>query len=149
MASVYGCHYLKTFFKDAIDDAEQPTFLEELVEMTGAEPVEYSNKMLCCGAGIGLRFMKRDNSLQVSRDKLDSIRESGADAIVTMCPYCLLNLDRAQQELNHTLNEEFNIPVIYISQLLALTMGMDPKRLGFQANITSVDKLLEKYQDEK
>jgi len=141
IAVMYGCHYLKTFHESAIDDAEMPRFLEELIEITGAEPVDYPEKMLCCGAGIGLRFVKRDITLSIAKRKLKTIKKSNADAIVTICPYCLLNLDRSQQELN-VVREVFDIPVLYISQLLALGMGMDTKKIGCQAHLTNVDNLL-------
>jgi heterodisulfide reductase subunit B len=144
IAAQYGCHYLKSFHKSAIDDVKQPRFLEDLINVAGANPVAYPERLLCCGAGATVRFLKRRNALMICREKLRSIQKAGADAIVVICPYCLLHLDRAQQELKAVTGEAFEIPVIHISQLLALAMGIERKKLGFRAHITPVDSLIEK-----
>jgi len=49
----YGCHLMKPRKERHFGTTEHPTWLEEMVGALGAEPVEYRNKMLCCGAGGG------------------------------------------------------------------------------------------------
>ena len=51
----YGCHLTKPhkdreFEKEVMLNTEHPTWMEELVAALGATPVEYRNKMQCCGA---------------------------------------------------------------------------------------------------
>jgi heterodisulfide reductase subunit B len=62
------------------------------------------------------------------------MRDAEADIILTACPFCHLQLDLGQLEVNNfykdDIGEPFSIPVIYITQLLGVAMGMDPSRLG-------------------
>ncbi|MHA1745650.1 MAG: CoB--CoM heterodisulfide reductase subunit B [Promethearchaeota archaeon] len=131
----YGCHILKPAYnKPWTADFEIPTFLDELVEITGCTSVPYKDKLMCCGAGGGLRGSEKIISLDFTRDKLESIRDSGADIIVDCCPFCHLQFDLGQKEINTTFSDKisnpFKIPVIYFTQLLGLAMGLDPYRLG-------------------
>ncbi|WP_457556967.1 CoB--CoM heterodisulfide reductase subunit B [Candidatus Harpocratesius sp.] len=131
----YGCHILKpTHNKPWKDDFEKPTFLDELVELTGCTSVDYRDKLMCCGAGGGLRGSEKEVSLDFTRDKLESMRKAGVDIIVDCCPFCHLQFDLGQMEINSIYKDQisapFSIPVIYITQLLGLAMGIDPFSLG-------------------
>jgi heterodisulfide reductase subunit B len=135
----YGCHLTKPSelrpFKDNIED---PKFLDELVEITGCKSIDYRTKNMCCGAGGAVRSGFKEVSLDFTREKLEDIKASGADAIVTACPFCFLQFDLGQREIN-TLHKDkndspFNIPVIYITQLLGLALGMDAESVGLQMN---------------
>ena len=78
----YGCHFLKPTAEVGIEEsAENPTILDELVEITGAKSVPYKNKMMCCGAGGGLRARDIDVTLSYTKEKLDAMAEAGVDAI--------------------------------------------------------------------
>jgi heterodisulfide reductase subunit B2 len=131
----YGCHIIKPIHnKPWKDSFEKPEFLDELVELTGCESVDYRDKLMCCGAGGGLRGSEKEISLDFTRDKLESMRKAGVDIIVDCCPFCHLQLDLGQMEINSIFKDQisapFSIPVIYISQLLGLAMGIDPFSLG-------------------
>ena len=66
------------------------------------------------------------------------MRDAGVDIIINCCPFCHLQLDLGQLEVNNfykdIIGEPFKIPVIYITQLLGVAMGMDPNRLGLVKN---------------
>ncbi len=131
----YGCHILKPIHnKPWKEDFETPTFLDELVEITGCTSVDYQDKLMCCGAGGGLRGSEKEISLDFTRDKLESMRKAGVDIIINCCPFCHLQFDLGQMEINNLFKDKisgpFTIPVIYISQLLGLAMGIDPFSLG-------------------
>ncbi|MHA1777072.1 MAG: CoB--CoM heterodisulfide reductase subunit B [Promethearchaeota archaeon] len=131
----YGCHILKpTHNKPWKDDFETPTFLDEMVELTGCTSVDYRDKLMCCGAGGGLRGSEKEVSLDFTREKLEAMRQAGVDIIVDCCPFCHLQFDLGQMEINSIFKDQisspFSIPVIYISQLLGLAMGIDPFSLG-------------------
>ncbi len=135
----YGCHILKPSDKRPWDgEYECPTFLDEIVELTGAKSIDYQDKFMCCGAGGAVRSAIKEVAADFTREKLTNIREVGADIIVDCCPFCHLQLDLGQMEVNNFYKEEigepFKIPVIYLTQLLGLAFGMDPNSLGLVIN---------------
>ncbi len=135
----YGCHILKPSDKRPWGgEYENPTFLDDIVELTGAKSINYKDKFMCCGAGGAVRTAVKEISADFSREKLTNIREANADIIVDVCPFCHLQLDLGQMEANgiykDMIGEPFKIPVIYLTQLLGLSFGMDPNDLGLVKN---------------
>jgi len=130
----YGCHLLKPSRIKALDVVERPTILDEIVEAAGAKSVPYAEKNACCGAGGGVRAREPELALKLTEQKLKSIKETGAKAIVTPCPFCHLQFDRGQVDL-----KGYDIPVIHLSQLLAMAFGVKDETLGLEMNDTKVD----------
>lgn len=135
----YGCHIVKPSDKRPWGgEYENPQFLDELVELTGAESIDYKDKFMCCGAGGAVRTAVKEVAADFTREKLTNMRDAGVDIIVNCCPFCHLQLDLGQLEVNNfygdIIGEPFSIPVLYITQLLGLAMGMDPNRLGLIKN---------------
>ncbi|MFW9896019.1 MAG: CoB--CoM heterodisulfide reductase subunit B [Candidatus Thorarchaeota archaeon] len=135
----YGCHILKpSEIRPWGNESETPRFLDELVEITGCESVDYLDKNMCCGAAGAVRSAFKEISLDFTREKLENMRAAGADAIVTVCPFCHLQFDLGQIEINKIfkdrIEEPFNIPVIYYTQLLGLALGMSPEEVGLVKN---------------
>ncbi|GAH75139.1 unnamed protein product, partial [marine sediment metagenome] len=77
-------------------------------------------------------------SADFSREKLENMRNAGADIIVDCCPFCHLQMDLGQLEANNIykdmVGEPYKIPVIYITQLLGLAFGINPNQLGLMKN---------------
>lgn len=135
----YGCHIVKPSDKRPWGgEYENPTFLDEIVELTGAKSIDYKDKFMCCGAGGAVRTAIKEVAADFTREKLTNMRDAKVDAIITCCPFCHLQLDLGQMEVNNIfkddIGEPFKIPVIYITQLLGLSMGIDPNRLGLVKN---------------
>jgi len=131
----YGCHIVKPSDKRPWDgEYESPEFLDEIVEITGAKSIDYKDKYMCCGAGGAVRTAVKEVAADFTREKLVNMRNAGADIIINCCPFCHLQLDLGQVEVNNfygdIIGQPFKIPVIYITQLLGVAMGMDPNRLG-------------------
>ena len=131
----YGCHLVKPAEERPWDlEVEDPRFLDELVEASGCKSIDYKDKGMCCGAGGGVRGAFKEISLDFTREKLENMRAAGVDAIITACPFCHLQLDLGQIEVNNIFKDKidapFKIPVIYITQLLGLALGMDTESLG-------------------
>ncbi|MFX1402433.1 MAG: CoB--CoM heterodisulfide reductase subunit B [Promethearchaeota archaeon] len=135
----YGCHIIKPSDKRPWKgECEDPTFLDEIVELTGAKSISYKDKFMCCGAGGAVRTAVKEVSADFTREKLMNMREAGADIVVDCCPFCHLQLDLGQMEANgiykDMIGEPLKIPIVYITQLLGLSFGIDPNRLGLLKN---------------
>jgi len=135
----YGCHIVKPSDKRPWDgEYEAPRFLDEIVELTGAKSIEYKDKYMCCGAGGAVRTAVKEVAADFTREKLTNMRNAGVDIVIDCCPFCHLQLDLGQMEANsifkNEIGEPFKIPVIYITQLLGLSFGMDPNLLGLVKN---------------
>lgn len=143
-AAFYGCHSLKPSDLLMLDDPDQPRILDDLIELTGAESVPYKDKMRCCG-GL-LRGVSDDLARKLAQDKLFNIAQAKADCIVTTCPFCHVQLDIGQLEVNRRFNEQYAIPVLHYPQLLGLAMEVNPMRLGLQTHKVKADSLLAKIE---
>ncbi|MFX1345617.1 MAG: CoB--CoM heterodisulfide reductase iron-sulfur subunit B family protein [Promethearchaeota archaeon] len=135
----YGCHILKPTNKRPWGgEYEEPRFLDEIVEITGAKSIDYKDKYMCCGAGGALRSAVKEVAADFTREKLENMRDAEVDIIVDCCPFCHMQLDLGQIEVNNffedIIGDTFNIPVIYVTQLLGVSFGMDPNLLGLIQN---------------
>jgi heterodisulfide reductase subunit B len=132
VATFYGCHFLKPSDIKALDDAENPHILDDLVEATGAKSLPRKQKTLCCGAGGGLKAAFADVAKEFTKTNLENFKASGAQFIIDVCPFCHLQFDSVQGELG------YNIPVLHLSQLYGIAFGMSESELGLSAHVTPV-----------
>ncbi len=137
----YGCHYLRPTENQTIDDPNDPVLIDRILEACGATSVDYEDRLDCCGAGGGVRSHVVDLANSLTEDKCRNIAAAEADCIVTGCPFCLLQFDNAQKSFSKD-----GIPVMHISQLQALSMGIDPISLGFDTHHVSAHSLLRKLR---
>ncbi len=121
----YGCHFLKPSNIKALDDPERPKILDELVEVTGAKSISYKDKMMCCGAGGGVRSGNPALATKFTEEKLKNMKAVGAQYIIDVCPFCHLQFDRTQKDV-----KGYDIPVIHLAQLYGLAMGVPQDKLG-------------------
>jgi heterodisulfide reductase subunit B len=133
----YGCHLLRpedvTEFK--------PEYLDELIEVTGASVVEYPLWKQCCGATV--LPVDENLGIRLARDKLKSMKESGAKYVTVVCPACGNQLDLQQLGLKESYKEEYNLPVLLYPQILGLALGMDEAEVGLGMNRVPADSILE------
>jgi heterodisulfide reductase subunit B len=122
IASHYGCHLVRPIEATNMDDAENPQWMEDIIRVTGAQAVEYADKMACCGAPIGPS--DEPKSFKITAKKLQKISDAGADAIVLICPTCYTQLEMQQRKAIEYLDTELDMPVLYLGEMLALAMGM-------------------------
>ena len=141
----YGCHLLKPSSNRPWEKTMRHTFLDELVEATGVESVQYKDKFLCCGAGGGVRGSNVPVSVDIAKEKLDNLMDVGVDAILNVCSFCHLQYEASQVQLNKELGEKkYQIPVIYYTQLLGLALGIEPEDLGLGTHMVSTQPFLDK-----
>ena len=139
IATHYGCHALRPSKVTQFDDPVAPTLFDELVEATGAKSVAWSEKLNCCGAP--LMGINDNISMDLTRKKLDSGRESGADFLCTACPYCQLQFDQVQNMMAQNGAAGSALPSLLYAQLLGVCMGVDEKSLGLEKNQVAIDSV--------
>lgn len=145
-----GCHILwpSDVMKVKEKNSFYPTHLRDLCEALGAEAPEYSRLEACCGMG-GMRSTDVEKSLGLFTEKLRSIKEElDPDMIVTTCSSCFLQFDMSQQILKERGVIDYEIPVFYYTQVLALAMGFDPKEVAAISQ-TRRDGVIAEIQSEK
>ena len=114
--------------------------LDELVEATGAKSVPYERKEACCGGP--LRGINDEVALHVAKQKLDFMKAARVNCIVTVCPFCYLELDMGQLEIKRHLNVEYKLPVLNFAELLRMAMGMKLEDWEIKAHRIPITKIL-------
>jgi heterodisulfide reductase subunit B len=142
LAPYYGC---VTVRPAGHDNPEYPERMDRLLEALGAEVVDYPVKADCCGGHM--TQISADTAYEMIRYLLHNAARAGADALVTACPMCQLNLDAYQGQVNAHFGTSFHIPVPYFTQMMGLAFGMEPEQLGFGQEIVSAGPLLEKWRN--
>jgi heterodisulfide reductase subunit B len=131
VACHYGCHLLRPSEVTQFDDPTTPSILDRLVETTGAQSVPWAAKLDCCGSPVW--GVNDALSLDLTERKLRSARESGADVLCVVCPYCHLQLERAQRTILAQ-RGGVELPVILVHQLLGLSLGVPAETLGWSGD---------------
>ena len=141
VACYYGCLLSRPPDVVAFDDPEHPTCMDELSEVLSAEPVDWPYKTECCGAGLSLT----DAGIvgRLSHKLLAMARRAGAQCLAVACPLCQINLDLRQSDARRAHGELPDTPVLYITQLLGLALGLSPNELGLGALTVSADSLFQ------
>ncbi len=117
----YGCLTVRPPDVTGYSDYENPTDMDQLMEVTGAEILDWPYKTECCGGSLAIS--RPDLVVQLSGKLLSMAREAGAEAVVVGCPMCHANLDTRQEEISKKLGEEFQVPIFYFTELLGIAMG--------------------------
>jgi len=141
LAPYYGC---VTVRPAGHDDPEYPQRMDRLLETLGAEVVDYPVKADCCGGHM--TQLSADTAYEMIRYLLHNAARAGADALVTACPMCQLNLDAYQGQVNAHFGTDYHIPVLYFTQMMGLAFGMDAQELGLGQEIVSAAPVLEKLR---
>lgn len=141
LAVHYGCHYLKP--KRAHcgpDEPEAPHSIEALVRATGAATAPHPYSLTCCGGGV--LAVREEAALAMAQLKLDAVSGVAADALVSVCPFCSVMYEGNQRAIEKKLEKKYNLPVLYLTQVLGLAMGMEPAEVGIKQNRVKPKALL-------
>ncbi len=145
LAVHYGCHMMRPSHALKSDDPLEPQKFDNLLKALGAESVNHTTKLMCCGQGLD-RVDQHDNALHMARMKLRELRSLGVDAMVLCCPSCFLQFDN-NQFLMEKDGERFGVPVLYFTDLLGLAMGYSPDELGLALHRIDVGPFIEKWRE--
>jgi len=140
VAPFYGCYILRPAEALQFENHEKPTSLEQLITVLGGEPVHYEGETKCCGFPI--LFVQRGTAFEMAATSLNNAQQKGADFMVTPCPLCHISLDTYQKKSAKKIQANINLPVMHLSQMVALALGVEPGKLGFSKHMVSMAKVL-------
>jgi heterodisulfide reductase subunit B len=143
LATHPGCQILRPSEIGRVDSPEAPKKLDELVQVLGAETVDYSEKLDCCGSA--LLNTRQDAALSLAGAKIRILQDCGVDGLVVSCPECHLMYDYRQGAAAATIGGKLNLSVFYYTQLLGVALGIEHKKLGLYLNKSPVEELLKKH----
>ncbi|MBU1742451.1 MAG: CoB--CoM heterodisulfide reductase iron-sulfur subunit B family protein [Proteobacteria bacterium] len=124
VAGYVGCQTVRPYGE--YDSAERPVVMDRLIEAVGAEAVDFPRRMRCCGSGIFLTEL--ENCSTLVRDILHDAVTRDAKLVATACPMCQMNLEVYQSRINKLHNAELDVPVVFITQLMAAAFGLNLKK---------------------
>ncbi|UCE62487.1 MAG: CoB--CoM heterodisulfide reductase iron-sulfur subunit B family protein [Nitrospirota bacterium] len=142
-APFYGCYLQRP--SEALgfeQNPDRPEALERVIEILGAEVVDFPGKSRCCGFPI--LTINEPNSLTMVATHTNDAKAYGADIMVTPCPLCHLNLDGMQTKAAQQHNTSIDLPILHLPQLLGLAMGIGPRAIGLSRNLVSADAAMGK-----
>jgi len=143
VACYYGCLLVRPQSLITSDDCEQPTSMEKLVIITGAEAVNWNYKTECCGAGHSIAHTEIVEKL--SKNIIDDAVAHGAEAIIVACPMCHSNLDMRQRNIKRDYKGHKELPIFYLSEWLGLAFGIEYKKLGLNLHMVNTMPMIEKH----
>ena len=144
-AAHYGCHAIRPLSIERLDDSETPTKMQELLEAIGVKSPNYPELLDCCAATI--IGVDAENSLKVSGDKIEVIKQRGYNSIANICPFCHKQLGASQDVIGKLMNKNLKLPAMYLSQFIGLAIGIDEEKLGLHLNITGWESLVHGEQE--
>ena len=137
VACYYGCLLVRPQMVMKSERFEDPVSMDTIMQKLGANPIDWPFKTECCGAGFSVskREIVGELSGKIVRDAVDR----GAKVIVVACPMCHSNLDMRRPAIETYLNRKIDVPVIYITQAIALAMGLTPRQAGTYRHFVPVN----------
>jgi len=140
IAPYYGCQCLRPFA--VFDDPETPRTMEPLIAASGASVYHWQMGSKCCGASM----MSTKPEVAIELVSALLAEAQGADAVVTVCPMCQMNLEAYQKRASRKIGQDLEITVLYLPQLLGLAMGLSEETVRLDLNLSVTDTFLKKLR---
>lgn len=137
-ACYYGCLLARPKDLTKLEHPENPMEMEKVMEKAGATSIDWAFKTECCGAGFSMS--RTDIVAKLSGKILEDAADRGADSIIVACPMCQSNLDLRRPEIKKQIKKDIDIPVLFITQALGLSMGIPAKKLGLDKHFVPTGK---------
>ncbi|MEM2137272.1 MAG: heterodisulfide reductase-related iron-sulfur binding cluster [Candidatus Methanomethylicia archaeon] len=131
-----GCKLYKSI------DEKNAKYLREIVKALNVNVLDYGLERVCCGYPLMLYSVDKATK-ERTKWKLDTIKSINADAIVVACPACYDQFEKTQLTLKDE-GLEYSLPIIHLSELLALSFGIQPKEIGFDSHGVSTENIVRK-----
>lgn len=137
VANYYGCLLVRPPRVMNFDRPEDPQSMDGMMDLIGAESIQWPFKTECCGASFSIT--RTDIVAKLSGKLLEGAVNRGAKVIVVACPMCHSNLDLRRPEINEHLQKEHRIPVMFVTQAIGLAMGLEYRKLGLMRHMVPVE----------
>ena len=137
VACYYGCLLVRPHQILKFDRPEDPQTMDNLMKKVGATPIDWAFKVECCGAGFSVS--RTDTVSRLCGQILDDAVSKGAEAIVVACPMCHSNLDMRRPAIEKYMGKTYPIPVVYLTQVLGISLGIPWKKLGLHRHMVPVN----------
>ena len=130
IAPYYGCQCLRPY--SVFDDPEAPQSMTPILEAAGAAVHHWDMGGKCCGAS------HMNTKMAVGLELITAIISDAksADAIVTVCPMCQMNLEAHQGKISNHRHEDLHKTILYLPQLIGLAFDLPAKELGLDLNLS-------------
>jgi heterodisulfide reductase subunit B len=138
VAGYVGCQSVRPYGE--YDSVEKPVIQDRILEAIGAMAVPFPNKMRCCGSGLFLTELTA--CYELARNILSDAQAHGGKVISTVCPMCQMNLEAYQGRMNKALGTDFKVPVVFVTQLMAMAFGLSRKEAALDRLLISADPYL-------
>jgi len=139
VAAYYGCLLVRPPEVVQFDDPDHPHVMPDLLIAAGAEVVEWSDSTECCGGSLSLS--RSDIVYRLVGQLASRAREAGAQALVTACPLCQVNIEMRQQKTKKSGTP--NLPVFYFTELLGLAFGLQETKKWWRMHLIDPRPLLD------
>jgi heterodisulfide reductase subunit B len=116
--------------------------MEPVIKAAGAKIHPWNMGGRCCGASH--MTTKPEVALELVAAILKAAR--GADAIVTVCPMCQMNLEAYQKKISGMCKEDMSMTILYLPQFLGLALGLSEKDLRLDLNLSITKAFRDKLQ---
>ncbi len=144
VACYYGCLLVRPHEVTNFDDPENPTSLDRLVSAMGGVSLDWPHKVECCGGGLSMS--RTDVVVSLTDAIVGMAKAAGAQCIAVSCPMCQINLDMRQLDIEKQTGTRHDMPVLYITQLLGLCLGISPDELGLNKLMVSSASVIERLE---
>jgi heterodisulfide reductase subunit B len=127
VAPYYGCLLVRPY---ALSNGFTLEKFDAFIPALGATLVDFEFKARCCGGSLTGTIGEVGERLVYII--LQQAKRNNADALVTVCPLCELNLEAHQGKIARRFGEDVKIPIPYFTQLIGLAFGFPEKVLGLE-----------------
>lgn len=145
VAAHYGCHLIRPSKIMQFDDPERPETMDKILKVLGTNTVAFASKLECCGYCARLN---EDIGYDLVKQKMVELvhLENEVDTMVAVCPACVSQYDKKERILSRKVEEDLDIPILYLPELMAVALGVETDKLDLQRRSVRPTKLMEKLK---
>ena len=140
VATHYGCHALRPSTLPSFDTPLNPHKMERVAEALSFKTRDYPERLDCCGAV--LLASNPSLAMKLAYAKISGTVRWGFHLLITTCPYCFEMLDSRQEAAMQLFGEEPKLPVMLLTQLIGLQLGLSERDVGINFNLSPIDRVL-------